>query len=80
MAALHNNLVGGSLAAIRRRELTLLQAAFGEHVVTLLEGERKLGKLVIKGEPVPICASLNLLILARKAIALAQTNVRHFIS
>ena len=78
MTALDHYFGNSSLAPICRCELALLQAALGEQVVSLLEGNGKVSKFVVKRQAVPVCVSFNLLVLALKAIAFAKPGVSYF--
>ena len=64
MAALHDHLVYRPLAAVRGCVLALLNGAFGENVVALIERQRDIRERVVKRQPMPVCVRFNLLVLA----------------
>ena len=58
-----------------RRELALLDSAFDEDVVALIEGHGNAGKIAVEGEAVPVGVLLRFAIGVLISVAFAETHV-----
>jgi hypothetical protein len=58
-----------------RRELALLDGAFDENVVSLLEGHRDAGKVTVERQAVPVGVLLRLAIPGLVSVAFTETDV-----
>src|SRR5215831_6978440 len=77
MAGAHHDFVYRARAPVLWRKLALLDAAFYEQVIALLETHREIGEFAIERQTVPVGLLLDVAVTIPERPGLAQPHVRY---